>query len=133
LTIVDSCGWLELAVDGPLADAYQAYLDLPDLLVPSIVIHEVYKVLLRTGRMEVAEATAMAMQECGVAELDAPTALCAADTAIECRLATADAIIYATALIHDALLVTSDAHFQGLPRVEFITPSQDTPPPPANP
>jgi len=32
----------------------------------------------------------------------------------------ADAIIYATAQQHEARLITSDAHFEGLPRVEYV-------------
>jgi predicted nucleic acid-binding protein len=35
-------------------------------------------------------------------------------------LATADAIIYATALAHDADLLTCDRHFEGLAGVRFF-------------
>jgi len=36
------------------------------------------------------------------------------------KLATADAIIYASALEHGAKLLTCDAHFEGLPHVHYI-------------
>ncbi|CAM5391449.1 PIN domain-containing protein [Rhodanobacter lindaniclasticus] len=36
------------------------------------------------------------------------------------KLATADAIVYATALEHDADLLTCDAHFEKLPGVVFF-------------
>ncbi|MSO76410.1 MAG: type II toxin-antitoxin system VapC family toxin [Alphaproteobacteria bacterium] len=36
------------------------------------------------------------------------------------RLATADAIVLATALAHGADLLTCDRHFEGLPGVLFV-------------
>lgn len=36
------------------------------------------------------------------------------------ELATADAVVYATALEYDADLLTCDAHFEGLPGVVLI-------------
>jgi predicted nucleic acid-binding protein len=50
------------------------------------------------------------------------TQLCriAADICGQHKLATADAIIYATALNHGADLVTCDAHFDGLRGVTLI-------------
>jgi hypothetical protein len=36
------------------------------------------------------------------------------------RLATADAVLYATALAHGADLLTCDRHFEKLPSVRFI-------------
>jgi hypothetical protein len=44
MVIVDSCGWLEWFADGELADAYRRYLaDQDNLLVPAIILYEVYK------------------------------------------------------------------------------------------
>jgi predicted nucleic acid-binding protein len=36
------------------------------------------------------------------------------------KLATADAIVYATALAHGAELLTCDRHFENLPGVLFV-------------
>ena len=48
MIIVDSCGWLEWFSDGPLANKYQRYLEAQDkLLVPTIILYEVYKILKR--------------------------------------------------------------------------------------
>ena len=48
---MDSCGWLECFTDGALADEYRPYLeDCDNMLVPSIVLYEVYKFLKR-GRL----------------------------------------------------------------------------------
>ncbi len=123
--VVDSCGWLEWFTDGELADAYRSFLDKPDeILVPSIVVYEVYKVLKREKGEEVALACAAKVQESTVMGLDAVEALTAADTALEHRLAMADAIVYATAVTNQCELVTSDADLEGLPGVRFITKKQ---------
>jgi predicted nucleic acid-binding protein len=44
----------------------------------------------------------------------------AARLSLQHKLPTADAIIYATALMHGATLYTFDAHFKGLAGVEFL-------------
>ena len=52
-----------------------------------------------------------------VVPLDTTIALLAADLHREHKLATADAIVYATARRMGAGLLTCDAHFEGLPNV----------------
>jgi predicted nucleic acid-binding protein len=59
-------------------------------------------------------------QKCVVAVLDTSIALQAADLHRQYKLATADAIVYATTLAYGADLLTCDAHFEGLPDVVFI-------------
>ena len=53
--------------------------------------------------------------KCRVESLDTATALLAADLHRQHKLATDDAIVYATAMKHGAELLTCDAHFKGLP------------------
>lgn len=60
---------------------------------------------------------------CVVIPLDTGIALLAADLHRAHRLATADAIVYATALQQGADLLTCDAHFEGLPEVTFLAKS----------
>jgi hypothetical protein len=44
ILIVDSSGWIEFFIDGPLADTYAKYLKEPSkILTPTIVLYEVYK------------------------------------------------------------------------------------------
>jgi predicted nucleic acid-binding protein len=59
-------------------------------------------------------------QTCFVAPLDTKIALASAEMCGRHKLATADAIVYATALEHDADLLTCDAHFEGLQGATFI-------------
>jgi predicted nucleic acid-binding protein len=55
-----------------------------------------------------------------VADLDTATALSAAELCAKHKLATADAIVYATALAHGADIVTCDRHFENLSGVLFV-------------
>jgi predicted nucleic acid-binding protein len=57
---------------------------------------------------------------CIVIALDTRLALAAAEISDRHKLATADAIIYATAQAHGADVLTCDAHFEGLPGVILI-------------
>ena len=59
-------------------------------------------------------------QKCIVAPLDTRIALRAADLHRQYKLATADAIVYATAQAFDAELLTCGAHFEKLPGVVFV-------------
>ena len=52
--------------------------------------------------------------------LDTEIALAAAEACREHKLATADAIIFATARTQGATLLTCDAHFEGLLGVTLI-------------
>jgi predicted nucleic acid-binding protein len=62
-------------------------------------------------------------QKCVVVQMDTTIALLAADLHREHKLATADAIVYATARHQGGELLTCDAHFQGLPDVALFAKS----------
>ena len=47
-------------------------------------------------------------------------ALQAAEHRLKNRLPMMDAVMYATAVLHKAKLLTGDKHFQGLPEAEFL-------------
>jgi predicted nucleic acid-binding protein len=59
-------------------------------------------------------------QLCHVVPLDTAIALAAAEACKAHRLATADAIVFATAQSLGASLLTCDAHFEGLSGVTLI-------------
>lgn len=118
---VDSSGWIEFAIGGPLADRYLAHLKEPaKLITPSIVVYEVYKRLKRDSSEAAADAIVAEMGKTRIIPLDDQIALMAADNSLSLGLAMADAIVYTTARLHDATLVTSDADFQHLPHVEYL-------------
>ncbi len=121
--IVDSAGWVEYFADGPKAAAFAQYLDKPEfVLLPTTVVYEVYKKLSResTGQLAQEFLSAATGFDERVIPLDIPIAEFAAQVSLETKLPMADAIIYASARQHRVMLVTSDAHFAGLPWVIMI-------------
>ena len=119
--LVDSSGWVEFLGDGPLADKFAPFFEREErLIVPSIVLYEVYKKLMSAQGSSAADRFLSAALRARVVPLDERLALLAARMSLDRRLAMADAIIYATAQVAGALLVTSDTHFKGLPGVTVI-------------
>jgi predicted nucleic acid-binding protein len=114
--LVDSSGWIEFLGDGPLAEKFAPFFEHEDrLIVPAIVLYEVYKKLLSVRGSRAADRFLSAALRARVVPVDERLALLAARISLDRRLAMADAMIYAAALIAGARLVTSDAHFEGLP------------------
>lgn len=121
--VVDSTGWVEFLGNSPRADAFAKYLEHPQsVLLPTIVVYEVYKKILREQGQNLAErflSHAFSFHEREV-PLDLPLAALAAKTSLETNLPMADAIIYATARSRHAELTTTDSHFSGLPGVTLL-------------
>ena len=120
MNVVDSSAWLEYFANGPNADAFAPAIEATDaLVVPAICLYEVAKrILQQRGQAPALEATTL-MRQGRVVDLDAQLAWSAAQVAIAYRLAMADAVILACAQRCGATLWTQDAHFEGLPGVEF--------------
>ncbi len=121
MILIDTCGWIEWLTNGILSDQYQPYFDdFDSILVPTSVQFELYKWVVRTESVSLAlESIAITEQET-VIPLSTSIALSVADFAIQYKLSFADAIIYATAMLHQATLITSDDHFKGLPDVVYF-------------
>jgi len=120
--LVDSSGWIEYFTDGPLADEFAPYLeDLPEVVTPTIVIFEVFRVIRRQRSEEEAIEAVAQMQKTTVVDLDQFIALTAADVSIEHGLAMADAIVFATAQVQNIQLVTADSDFEGLSGARVFT------------
>ena len=116
LFLVDSSGWIEFLGEGPLADRFAPYFEREErLIVPVIVLYEVYKKLLSFKGSTAADRFLSASLRARVVTINERLALLAARISLDRRLAMADAMIYATALAAGARLVTSDTHFKGLP------------------
>ena len=121
MIIVDSCGWLEWFTNGNLADSYERYLvDQNNILMPTIVLYEVYKILKREAGEEKALLAAGYMKNSTVIPLDEELALAAADVALQERLAMADAIIVAAARKNNSKIITSDTDLRGHSSVTYI-------------
>ena len=121
MRLVDTSAWVEWLTGSALGDRLAA--DLPDRaqwLVPTMVQHELMKWLTREAGEDKADRVIAFTETCVVADLDTATALSAAELCARHKLATADAIVYATALAHGADLLTCDRHFAGLPDVRLV-------------
>jgi PIN domain nuclease of toxin-antitoxin system len=79
---------------------------------------------VRTARRWHASQVVAFTATCIVADLDTAVALSAAEISACHKLATADAIIYATARAHNADVLTCDRHFEGLPEVLYVSKPQ---------
>ena len=121
MRVVDSSVWLELVTDGPLAARCAPYLaDLAEVVTPTLVLLEVYRVLRRQDEEVAAMRTVGEMEHTRILSTDTMVAIIAADLSLEKGLSAADAIIYATARLERCELITADADFRGLPGVTLI-------------
>lgn len=121
MRVIDSSIWVEWLDDGALAARLEPELsELDTLIVPTMVQLEVTKWLLREIGVDAANSFLALTRQCRVAPLDTATAAAAAVLSGHHKLATADAIVYATALQAEADLLTCDAHFEGLEKVVYL-------------
>jgi predicted nucleic acid-binding protein len=121
MIIVDSCGWLEWFTDGELAEKYKDYLaDQDNLLIPAIIIYEVYKVFKREASEEKALLAAGYMKNSSIISLDETLAIAAADIARQEKLAMANAIIVAVSRVHKCRIISSDSDLEDQPNVKYI-------------
>lgn len=121
MRVVDTSIWIEWLIDGPLKKALiKEFPDREQCVVPTIVQLELAKWLVREVGEDQADRVIAFTQKCLIAPLDTRIALQAAELHRQYRLATADAVVYATAKEYGADVLTCDAHFENLPGVKFI-------------
>ena len=121
MRLVDSSVWIEWLAKSALGQEMAPHLPRRDQwLVPTIVQLELAKWLTRHVNEATADSMIAFTETCLVVSLDTSIALAAAEICRNNGLATADAIIYATACAYDADLLTCDRHFEGLPGVLYI-------------
>jgi predicted nucleic acid-binding protein len=121
MRLVDTSVWIEWLAGSPLGIKLAAELpDRAQWLVPTIVQLELAKWLTREVGEDKADLVIAFTETCMVADLDTAAALSAAELCAKHNLATADAIVYATALAHGADVLTCDRHFENLPGVLFV-------------
>ena len=120
LIVLDTCVWIEAL---QLTNTGKHYLPLwneeENIIVPAPVQFEMYRWCLRRLNDVGTSAALSATRRCKLLPLDEVIALRGAETALEHGLAAVDALIYAATLEIDATLVTCDAHFAGLPWVDY--------------
>ncbi|MBK9020009.1 MAG: type II toxin-antitoxin system VapC family toxin [Sulfuritalea sp.] len=126
MRVVDTSVWIEWLIDSPLGKKLAREIpDRSECIVPTIVQLELAKWLTREAGEEQADQMIAFTQKCVVAPLDTRIALLAADLHAQYKLATADAVVYATAREFGADLLTCDAHFEKLPNVIVVRKSRN--------
>lgn len=122
MNIVDSSAWLEYFANTKNAKNFSKVIEDSNLLlVPSIILYEVFKKVLSEKSEDMALRIIAHMKQGRIIDLDLEIALWAAKLAIEHKLPMADSIILASAKKHHATIWTQDADFKGLPDVKFFT------------
>jgi predicted nucleic acid-binding protein len=122
MVVADTCIWVEWIAGTALGKRFApVFADADNLIVPTLVQHELYKWCLCELSEEQAESVIAGTRLGRVIPLTEPIALHAAQLARANRLATADAIVYATADLSNARLISIDRHFKGLSGVEYTT------------
>ena len=121
MRVVDTSVWIEWLIGSPLGRRLAKEIpERAECIVPTIVQLELSKWLLREFGEDRADQVIAYTQKCIVVPLDTPLALLAAELHRQHKLATADAIVYATAQARGAELLTCDAHFDKLPAVAYF-------------
>jgi predicted nucleic acid-binding protein len=121
VTVVDSSGWLEYFADGPNAGQFAPAIEaLPEVVVPTIALYEVWKRVLQQADEAAALQAIAVMQQGRVVHLDADLALQAANLSVRLGLPMADSIMLATARACDAPLWTQDADFANVEGVRYV-------------
>lgn len=124
LRVVDTSAWIEWLTGSALGKKLgKEFPEKAHCIVPTIVQLELSKWLVRETGEEQADRVIAYTQKCVVVPLDTPIALLAADLHRVHKLATADAIVYATAKQQGGDLLTCDGHFDGLPGVRLFSQS----------
>jgi predicted nucleic acid-binding protein len=121
MNVVDSCGWLEYFADGPNASFFApAIEDVPNLVVPTISLYEVFRrVREQRGETDALQAVAL-MQQGTLADLTATVAVAAASLSHSHKLPMADSIMLATARAYQCVLLTQDQHLAAIEDVRYI-------------
>ena len=121
MNLVDSSAWLEYFADGPNAPEFSRPIEaVSRLVVPTILIYEVFKrVLAQLGEDLALEAIAL-MQQGQIVDLDVSLSLQAAKIGAALKLPMADSIILATARANSATIWTQDSDFRGIEGVRFF-------------
>jgi len=121
MNVVDSSAWLEYFAGTEQAEPFVEAIEATDkLIVPVIVLHEVFKKIILTSGEDAALTAIAHLRQGLVVEIDEDTALNAVKNSIEHALPLADSLIFAIALKYKATLYTQDRHFENIPGVRYF-------------
>ena len=105
------------------ADVVEGILRTREILLPAVVLFEVYYKTIQNRGMEIAElryATLKSIRAKHIAELTEPVLLRGGKFKAEYQISLADSIIAAYAFLYDATLVHKDPEFEVLTMVDQV-------------
>jgi len=117
--IIDTSIWLDYFFD----DKYKELINAPEIVIISTLsIFEIKRKLYqkKVEPIEIETLMTFLYQKCLIHPVSIEIAEIAVQLSIQHQLATADAIIYATAQEGKAQLITRDNDFRGLPGVTVL-------------
>jgi len=121
MNLVDSSGWLEYLGDDQNADYFASAIEnIGSLVVSTINIYEVFKRVNQQVNESFAIQAIALMHQGLVVDIDSEIAIMAGNISLKHKLPLADSMIYATAIMHDAILWTQDSDFKCLEHVRYI-------------
>ena len=120
MNVIDSSAWLEYFANGPNSSFFAPAIEnVEQLIIPAIVIFEVFKnVLHQRGENDALQVIAT-MQQGQTVDLTPALALNAAKISVEMKLPMADSIILATTQAFNATLWTQDSDFENIDGVQY--------------
>ncbi len=119
--VVDSSGWIEYFTGGANSHFFEKAIEnTEELIVPTIILTEVYRWVLRECSEPEALAVAAVMKQGKIISLDEHLSILAAELSHKHGLPLADGIIYTTAKHCVAELLTQDADMEGLSGVTYV-------------
>lgn len=125
--VIDSYAWIEYFMGTKAGECAKEVIESSaEKMTPTICLSEVYGKTLRVENQELAEKQRSFIKEkSALTLLDEPIAIEAAK--VQTRLkkeidgwGLADSIVYATAAVKNAEVVTGDEHFKKLKNVVFV-------------
>jgi predicted nucleic acid-binding protein len=121
MNVIDSSFWLEYFAGTDSGNVVSEIIEnTNDLIIPTIILYEVFKKLLLETTDDDALFCIAHMKQGNVINLNDEISLLASRLSIEFKLPMADSIIYATNLKYNCVLWTQDRHFSGLEFVNYF-------------
>ena len=121
MNIIASSFWIEYFAGTDAGNTVSKIIEnTNDLIIPSIILYEVFKKLLLETNEDDALLCIAHMKQSKIINLNDELALSAAKLSIEFKLPMDDSIIYATAVKYNCILWTQDHHFSNLNSVKYF-------------
>ena len=123
IVLIDSWAWVEFFAGSKTGELVKAYVmdENQEIIISSINLAEIYRIALDRFDEDTAEKRRRAMiSRCYLIPVDEEIAIKGAKFRHERDWGLGDALIYATAILEGAKVLTGDHHFKGLKDVIFL-------------